>query len=137
MKRAVWITAVAAAMLSFGLASAATAEMRSVTLGVRMYCPSCSYMVQRSLSAVPGVLDVIVSLERQSALVVYDDTETSVSELVAAPASIGYETMALGGAEARLRDPRGSTSSLKSGEEEDPMWTYLKSLLPGLEPESR
>ena len=60
-----------------------------------------------------------------------------VSELVAAPASIGYETMVLGGAEARLRDPRGSTSSLKPGEEEDPMWTYLKSLLPGLEPESR
>ncbi len=115
----------------------ASAEMRSVTLGVQMFCPSSSYIVQRFLRAVPGVLDVIVSLERQSALVVYDDTETSVSELLAAPASIGYETMVLGGAEARLRDPRGSTSSLKPGEEEDPMWTYLKSLLPGLEPESR
>ncbi len=136
MKRAVWITAIAAAMLSFGLTLPTSAEMRSATLGVQMYCPSCSYMLQRSLRAVPGVLDVIVSLERQSALVVYDDAETSVSELVAAPASIGYETTVLAGTEARLRDPRGSTSSLKPGEEEDPLWIYLRSLLSGLEPES-
>ncbi len=134
MKRAVWITAVA--MLSFGLTLPTSAEMRSATLGVQMYCRSCSYMVQRSLRDVPGVLDVIVSLERQSALVVYDDTKTSVSELVAAPASIGYETMVLGGAEARLRDPRELTSSLKQGEEEAPLWTYLESLLRGLEPKS-
>ncbi len=128
MKRGLLTGMIAVAVLAFGLTLPASAEMRSVSLGVQMFCPSCSYMVQRSLRAVPGVLDVIVSLERQSALVVYDDAETSVSELVAAPASIGYETTVLSGAEARLRDPRGSTSSLKQGEEEDPLWTYLRSL---------
>ena len=130
MNRAIWIAIAAAAMLSFALPNPARAETRAVTLGVNMYCSSCAYVVRRSLSAVPGVEGVIVSRQRQSAMVLYDDTLTEVSDLVAAPKAYGYETTVLSGVEASLRDPRGAPTNLTGASDgQGSLWTYLKSLL--------
>ncbi len=116
LNRTISIAIVAAAMLSFTLPYPAGAETRSVTLGVNMYCPGCAYIVRQSLTAVMGVEGVIVSGKHQSAMVLYDDTLTAVSDLVLAPKEYGFETTVLSGAEASLRDPRGAPTNLESYE---------------------
>ena len=139
MKRTSWIAVMfAAAMLSFGLTITARAEMKSVTLGVGMYCPSCSFMVRQSLKAVPGVMTVIVSLQTQSALVVYDNSDTEVTDLVAATERIGYEMTVLSAVEARTRDPRiAGTSSRWGGDADDALWIYLRSLWSEADPDAQ
>ena len=126
MKKVISSVLISAAILFVGLTGPATANIKSVVLGVEMYCASCEYMVRHSLNAVPGVVNVDVSLERKSALVVYDDTETQLSDLVAAPAALGYETIVLTGTDANFRDPRRpkESSSSWSGEDDD-LWSYL------------
>ena len=110
--RTISIAIVAAAMLSFAPPHPAGAETKSVILGVNMYCPSCAYMVRQSLIAVMGVEGVIVSGQHQSAMVLYDDTLTAVSDLVLAPKEYGFEATVLSGAEATVRDPRGAPTNL-------------------------
>lgn len=104
MIRIPWIRVVAGAMLMLwsALAAPASAAERTVTLGVRMFCPSCSYIVQRALKSVPGVNGVTVSLESQTAVVVYDDLLVEVSDLVAATEGAGYETKVLSTGEGGL-----------------------------------
>ena len=65
---------------------------------------------------VMGVEGVIVSGQHQSAMVLYDDTLTAVSDLVLAPKEYGFKTTVLSGAEASLRDPRGAPTNLESYE---------------------
>ncbi len=63
---------------------------QTVTLRVDMWCPSCPYIIQRTLAQVPGVLDVNVSYDDQVAIVRFDDGRTGVSELTQATASVGF-----------------------------------------------
>lgn len=72
-------------------ASPASAAEKTVTLAVQnMDCASCPYTVKRSLTAVPGVANVVVSLREKTAIVTYDDTKTDIPRLTAATTNAGY-----------------------------------------------
>lgn len=75
----------------FIAAGPAAAAERTVTLAVEgMTCASCPYIVRKTLTAVPGVLHVEVSLDDQTAKVSYDDADTTVKALTDATANSGY-----------------------------------------------
>jgi mercuric ion binding protein len=78
--------------LTLGLfASPALAAEKTVTLAVEgMYCASCPFIVQQSLTAVPGVEKVEVSFENQTATVTFDDATADVAALVKATTDAGY-----------------------------------------------
>jgi mercuric ion binding protein len=57
-----------------------------------MYCASCPHIVQKSLSAVPGVSKVVVSYEEKTAVVTFDDQKTNVQALIDAATKAGYPT---------------------------------------------
>ncbi|TCS62960.1 mercury resistance system periplasmic binding protein MerP [Varunaivibrio sulfuroxidans] len=69
----------------------ALAAQQTVTLAVQnMYCPSCPYIVQKSLLNVPGVTKAKVSSEKKTAVVTFDDAKTSVAALTHATTQAGY-----------------------------------------------
>lgn len=80
------------AALAAGLiASPAFAADKTVTLAVQnMTCAACPITVKHSLSAVPGVSNVVVSYESKTAVVTYDDAKANVQSLTAATANAGY-----------------------------------------------
>lgn len=82
----------AIAALGFGLVASRTfAAERTVTLAVQnMTCATCPYTVRRSLEAVPGVANVVVSFEDKTAVVTYEDTKTDMQALTTATATAGY-----------------------------------------------
>jgi len=78
------------AMIALSGAVASAAE-RTVTLAVdNMYCDSCPYIVKQSLAKVPGVEKVVVSFERKTATVTYDDQKTAPDALTSATTQAGY-----------------------------------------------
>ena len=86
---------IAFAALNVGLlvSGAAFAGEQTVTLAVaNMSCATCPPTVRKALSAVPGVTKVVVSLEKKSAVVTFDDQKTTVAALLAAPTNAGYPT---------------------------------------------
>lgn len=88
MKRIVSAALVAAALAVGG--PAAFAE-RTVTLAVEnMTCPSCPFIVKKTLARVRGVSNVDVSFERKVAIVTFDDARTGVPALTEATAEIGF-----------------------------------------------
>ena len=72
-----------------GSVSAFSAE-QTVTLSVDMWCPSCPYIIKRTLAEVPGVLNVKVSFDDQVAVVRFDDDKTDISALTQATADVGF-----------------------------------------------
>jgi mercuric ion binding protein len=90
MKRLIALTVLGVGLLTSGTAFAAE---QTVTLAVaNMYCAACPSTVEKSLSAVPGVIKVVVSFEKKSAVVTFDDQKTTVQALLAAPTNAGYPT---------------------------------------------
>lgn len=90
MKRMTIFAALAASLLSPGGALAAE---QTVTLAVaNMFCAACPSTVEKSLSAVPGVIKVAVSFEKKTALVTFDDQKTTIAAILAAPTNAGYPT---------------------------------------------
>ena len=73
-----------------GVSLPALSAERTVTLSVDMWCPSCPYIIKRTLAQVPGVLEVKVSFDDQVAIVRFDDGRTSVTELTRATANVGF-----------------------------------------------
>ena len=63
---------------------------QTVTLSVDMWCPSCLYIIKRTLTKVPGVLDVTVLYDDQVAIVRFDDDTTDVTALTQATADVGF-----------------------------------------------
>ena len=87
-KRILSVLAIATALSVAGTAMAAE---KTVTLAVKgMYCSACPYIVQQSLTKVPGVGNVAVSYEEKTATVTYDDQKTTVVSLTAATTQAGY-----------------------------------------------
>ncbi len=68
----------------------ALAAEQTVTLKVKMWCPSCPYIVKRTLQDVAGVLDVNVSYDDQVAIVRFDDDTTDVTVLTQATEEVGF-----------------------------------------------
>lgn len=88
MKRLITLAALTAGLLGSGAAYAAE---QTVKLAVsNMTCATCPPMVRKSLSAVPGVSKVEVSLEQQSAVVTFDDQKTNVETLIKATTNAGF-----------------------------------------------
>lgn len=85
------IIATAIAAVALAGASAAAAAERTATLSVKnMGCVTCEPVVRKSLERVEGVKRVEVSADTGTAVVVYEDTQTSVDKLVAATTNAGY-----------------------------------------------
>jgi mercuric ion binding protein len=74
----------------FASAAPSLAAERTVTLSVKMWCPTCPYIAKRTLAKVPGVLDVNVSYDDQVAIVQFDDQKTGVAALTRATAGVGF-----------------------------------------------
>ena len=69
--------------------------MENATLNVTgMTCQGCVASVARVLKAVPGVSDVVVTLQPGTATVVYDATRTTLPVLKAAIEDAGYDVAA-------------------------------------------
>jgi mercuric ion binding protein len=88
MTRILVLLGLAAMALAGGSASAAP---RTVTLALEnMYCAACPYIVKRSLAGVPGVVTIVVSFDRKTATVTYDDGKATVATLTGATTEAGY-----------------------------------------------
>ncbi len=71
--------------------SAALAGEKTITLVVQnMYCSACPITVKSSLEAVPGVARVVVSYADKTAVVTFDDANTTVPALITATTNAGY-----------------------------------------------
>ncbi len=72
-------------------------DLQTVRLSVdNMWCPSCPYIVQQALMAAPGVVDAKVSGRTETAIVTFDPTKASISDLTAATERYGYPSRLLG-----------------------------------------
>ena len=81
----------AAVAVVLSISGAAMAAEQTVKLAVaNMTCASCPYILEKSLSAISGVLKVAVSFPQKSAVVTFDDQKTSVEALTAATTTAGY-----------------------------------------------
>ncbi len=56
-----------------------------------MTCQSCVAKVSKAIMAVPGVIDVKVSLSKQNASFQLADSQTKIDDVVTAVRNIGYE----------------------------------------------
>ncbi len=92
MKQSMWRTLTAIAFLPalLGGSLPALSAEQMVTLSVDLWCPSCSYIIQRTLAKVPGVLVVKVSYDDQVAIVRFDDDKTGITALTQATADVGF-----------------------------------------------
>jgi mercuric ion binding protein len=80
-----------AMVAAFMAATPATAAERTVTLHVdNMYCDLCPATVKKSLTRVPGVHKAVVSFEKKSAVITFDDSKAQVSSLIDATTKAGY-----------------------------------------------
>jgi mercuric ion binding protein len=85
-----WIIGPAAG-LTLLLSIPAAAEEQTVMLQVEnLWCPSCSYIVGRTLADVPGVSEVAWLGGEDTAVITFDDQETTVAALVEATGAMGY-----------------------------------------------
>ena len=88
MKRLAAILTFAAA-LTIGHGSWAAEKI--VTLNVdNMTCETCPITVRESLAKVPGVIKVVVSFERKTAVVTFDDARATPDALISATTNAGY-----------------------------------------------
>ena len=73
-----------------GLSGPSLSAERTVDLAIKMDCPTCPYMVKRSLQKVSGVLAVNVSYDEQAATVRFDDAKTDTTALTNATKAVGF-----------------------------------------------
>jgi mercuric ion binding protein len=86
-----WVFTVLAFLpVLLGSSLPALSAEQTVTLSVDMWCPSCPYIIKRTLAQVPGVLDVNVSYDDQVAIVRFDDDKTGISALTQATTDLGF-----------------------------------------------
>ncbi len=97
MKQSMWRTLATISFLPalLGGSLPALSAEQMVTLSVDLWCPSCSYSIQRTLAKVPGVLVVKVSYDDQVAVVRFDDDKTGITALTQATADVGFPSKPL------------------------------------------
>lgn len=72
----------------------ALAKSQTVALTVpTMDCATCPITIKTALLKVPGVTRAKVSYERREAVVVFDDSKTTVADLKKATSDAGYPSM--------------------------------------------
>ncbi len=93
MRQTIAAVGFAALLLSTGPAAAGE---QTVTLAVAgMTCASCPYIVKRTLAEVPGVSEVIISFEKKTAVVTFDDAKANLAALTKATEGVGFPSMLL------------------------------------------
>jgi mercuric ion binding protein len=81
----------ATASAFFMVSTMAIAAEKTVILAVEnMTCAACPHIVRGSLTAVPGVNNVVISFTDKAATVTYDDTRASLPTLIRATTDAGY-----------------------------------------------
>jgi mercuric ion binding protein len=79
------------AVMLLAASSPAWAVERSVTLAVRnMTCATCPIAVRMAIKAVAGVREVNVDLAKRTAVVTFDDSQTTVDQLAEASRLAGF-----------------------------------------------
>jgi mercuric ion binding protein len=69
----------------------AWAKPQTVTLDLpTMNCAICPITVKKALFGVEGVIKAVVSYEDKKAVVIFDDTNTSIDKLIEATTNAGY-----------------------------------------------
>ena len=86
MKR-IFVLALLVTLLTGGNALAAE---QSVTLKVKNACPTCGYIIKKTLGEVSGVERVGYSARGDTVTVVFDDSKTDVETLIATTTSVGF-----------------------------------------------
>lgn len=67
------------------------AQSKTVVLSMPdMFSPACPILARKALGKVDGVTDVKASLERKEAVVVFDDTKTTVEKLLETSKHAGF-----------------------------------------------
>lgn len=70
---------------------------QTVTLSVEgMTCASCVGHIRKTVSAIDGVREVKVSLEKRNAEITFDPSKTSAEKLVSAINGLGYKAKVKG-----------------------------------------
>ncbi|WP_374588696.1 mercury resistance system periplasmic binding protein MerP [Ideonella dechloratans] len=88
MKPLLTLTGALAALV---LAAPALAAPQQVTLNVpTMDCATCPITIRVALMKVPGVSKAVVSYNKRTAKVSYDDAQTDVAALMRATEGVGY-----------------------------------------------
>lgn len=88
---------IGASLISLMLSSAAViAGEATVKLSVEgMSCISCAYAAEKALRSIDGVKEAKILAHEKMAIVTYDDTKSSVEQLVAAVTKVGFPTKLL------------------------------------------
>ncbi len=74
-----------------GPAVAATAHIQTATFAVaNMTCATCPITVKTAMKGVPGVQSVNVSLERKTAVVLFDPSRAKPAAIAAASTAVGF-----------------------------------------------
>ena len=94
MKSKAWTQAqklAALIVLAAAFSAPALAATQTVTLSVPgMTCAACPLTVKKALSKVVGVEKVEVSFEKREAVVIFDDSKTTLEKLIRATENAGY-----------------------------------------------
>ena len=68
--------------------------MTQIHLDIRgMSCASCARTVEKSVAALPGVLDASVNFAAETALIRYDESRTPISKITTAVTQAGYTAL--------------------------------------------
>lgn len=95
---------VAAATVLLTCTLAAQAAPRQVVLTVpTMDCDTCPITIRAALMKVPGVKRAVVSYQKRTAVVTFDDTSTNVAALTRATDGAGYPSFQAEGKDAVSR----------------------------------
>ena len=87
-----------ALVVAMAWASQAMAEEKRFELAVgNLYCPACTYILERTLTKVQGIMAVQVIYETSTVRVVYDDARVDVAAIKQATASIGFPSKIIRG----------------------------------------
>ncbi|WP_027836182.1 cation transporter [Maritalea myrionectae] len=79
-------------LLVSGVGASFAAEQK-VTLSVPgMYCASCPFIVKGAISRLDGIVSVSADADLRQAVVVFEDTATSLDDILLATKNAGYES---------------------------------------------
>jgi len=103
MKRTIFISIIAAAVLAVPSQAAAPAQKTEISISVapaktetvvfdtKMSCNNCVKKIKENIAFEKGVKDLEVSLEKQTITVTYDPSKTNPEKLAAAIKKLGYK----------------------------------------------
>ena len=90
------ILAVMVTVIHSATAQKKVSTSKTVVLSVMMHSDHCKRRIEKYIPFEKGVKDLVVKLENNTVIVVYDSTKTTVKEVIAAFNKIGYDVHPVG-----------------------------------------